>query len=293
MLNDELLGQFQKYDPESIVEKLLRIETLEAQIIKQVDISINRALQDSSLIGAQLQIFEKAKTKADEMNVLVSSIIQDDLEEVKKLYREYSDSFFSKYGTASKYVSDMKNWSGRQVKWLNDAVTYWEEKNRWGQSGEDMIPLYIQDAPETNFFTLGMPIKNNDEVIAWGVKMDEKKGYLIGFGADRYEKWNNEFELPHSEVVQYVSDTIPSGMDNTIFHVFNEAAVESNLALVSYNSAGELIWNIVTTVPQKPVGFKFDNDTEELTVFLYSDDEEFNDSEELGYIVIDRTGEVR
>ncbi|MFK7952386.1 MAG: hypothetical protein AB8B73_06035 [Ekhidna sp.] len=293
MLNDELIGQFQKYDPESTVEKLLRIETLEAQIIKQVDFSINQALQDSSLIGAQLEIFEKAKVKADEMNVLVSSIIQDDLEETKKLYREYSDSFFSKYGTSSKYVSDMKIWSGRQVKWLGDAISFWEEKNRWGQSGENLIPLYIQDSPETNFFTLGMPVKEIEEVIVWGVNMEEKKGYLTGFGPDRFEKWNNEFELPESEVVQFVSDTVASGLSNTIFYVFNEAASEKNLTLVNYSTTGELIWNVVTTVPKLPVDFKFDNDTEELTVFLYGVDEQPADSDELGYIVVDRTGEIR
>lgn len=293
MLNAELISQFQKYDPESTVEKLLRIETFEAQIIKGVDISINEALQDSSLIGSQLQIFEKAKVKADEMHVLVNSITQDDLDQAKKLYDEYINSFFSKYGTASKYVSDMKIWSSQQVKWLADAIEFWDEKNMWGQSGENKIPLYIQDAPETNFHTLGMPVKEIEEVIVWGANMETKKGYLIGFGPDRFEKWNLEFELPNSEVIQFVSDTVPSAEGSTSFHVFNEAVQENNLVVVSFTAAGELNWKSITTVPKKPVAYKFDNITQELTIFLYPEEELPLDSDELGYKVIDRTGEVR
>lgn len=293
MLTSELISQFQKYDPQSTVEKLLRIETLEAQIIKQVDISINEALQDSSLIGGQLQIFQNAKVKADEMNVLVSSIIQDDLDETKKLYREYTDSFFSKYGTVSKYVSDMKTWSGRQVNWLDDAIVFWDEKNKWGQSGENLIPLYVQDAPETDFFTLGMPVKEIEEVIVWGANMEAKKGYIIGFGPDRFEKWSNEFDLPSSDVVQYVSDTVSSAIGITNFYVLNESATEDNLAIVSYNSNGELNWSVVTTVAKKPVSYKFNDLTQELTIFLYSEEELPLESDELGYFVIDRTGAIR
>lgn len=293
MLNEELINQFQKYDSESTAEKLLRIETYEAQIIKQVDISINTALQDSSLIGEQLQIFEKAKVMADEMSLLVSSITQDDLDETKKLYEEYSDSFFQKYGTASKYVSDMKIWSSRQVKWLDDAVEFWTEKNRWGISGENTIPLYTQDAPETDFFTLGTPVKDINEVVVWGANMKSKKGYIIGFGPDRYEKWNIEFELPNSDVVQFTSDTIPTGNGSAGFYVFNEAADKNNLAVVSYSVAGEENWQAVTTAIKKPVAYKFNETTQELTIFLYPEEELPLDSDELGYLVIDRTGSVR
>lgn len=293
MLTDELVTQFQKYDPESTVEKLLRIETFEAQIIKQVDFSINKALQDSSLIGSQLQIFEDAKVLADEMSLLVSSITQDDLDEVKKLYKNYSDSFFQKYGTVSKYVSDMKIWSSRQVSWLGDAVGFWTEKNNWGVSGENQIPLYVEEAPETNFFTLGMPIKNADEVVVWGADMEKKLGYLIGFGPDRFEKWNIEYELPKSDVVQFVSDTIPTANGSAGFYIFNEASEENNLAIVNYMVSGELNWKTVFTASKKPVAYKFNSTTQELTIFLYPEEELPLDSDELGYVVIDRTGAVR
>jgi hypothetical protein len=293
MLNDELVSQFQKYDPESTVEKLLRIETYETQIIKQLDISINKALQDSSLIGAQLQIFEKAKVLADEMSVLVSSITQDDLDGVKKLYKNYSDSFFQKYGTASKYVSDMNIWSSRQVEWLGNAIEFWSEKNSWGVSGENMIPLYAEDAPETNFFTLGVPVKKIDEVIVWGANMKDKKGYLIGFGPDRFEKWKLDYKLPNSDVIQFVSDTISTSIGSAGFYVFNEAAEKNNLAVINYSLAGELNWNTVLTVSKKPVAYKFNSTTQELTIFLYPQEELPLDSNELGYKVIDRTGAVR
>lgn len=291
----DLIGQFEQYDPESTVQKLLETETYEAQIIKQVDLQLNPALMDSSLIGPQLAIFKSAKEDAISMNSTVESISSNDLEESKKQYQEYLESFFQTYVTASKYVQDMQEWSRRQVKWLSDAVDYWSEKNRWGIDEKDELkyPLFQQDTPEDGFITMSVPVKKPDEIVVYGANVGASLGYIASFGPDRFLKWKLDFDLPSTKEIQYESDTLPAMSEASSFYIFNAAATKNNLALVSYTMDGVLNWSAVATVSKKPVEFKFDELTQELTVFLYPEEQLPLDSDELGYLVIDRSGKVR
>lgn len=293
---ENLASQFDKYDPESTVEKLLKIEMYEARIIKKIDLQLNPALMDSSLIGSQLAIFEVAYSDAKEMRLLVESITTDDLEVSKKKYKDYIESFFQKYVTASKYVTDMQIWAGRQVDWLGDAVEFWSEKNRWGLSAENeeiKYPLFVQDAPEGGFMTMGIPVKTPDEIIAYGADLNKKKGYVASFGPDRVVKWKLDFDLPGSEAVQYSSDSIPTIEGSESFYIYNNSATENNFVVVSYTPSGQLNWGTLVSISKKPVDFKFDDLTQELTILLYPEEQLPLDSDELGYVVIDRTGNAR
>lgn len=293
---ESLKEQFEKYDPQSTVEKLLKIEMYEARIIKQVDLQLNRALMDSSLIGAQLEIFEAALADAKEMNLLVESISTEDLELSKKKYKAYIESFFQTYVTASKYVLDMQTWSRRHVGWLGDAVEYWTQRNRWGIDSENeeiKYPLYVQDAPEGGFMTMNVPVKTPEEIVAYGADLNAKKGFVASFGADRVVKWKLEFELPGTEIINYESDSIPTIAGSESFYVYNSSIQENNFVVVSYTSSGTLNWGTVVSLNKKPVDFKFDDLTQELTILLYPEEQLPLDSDELGYVVIDRTGNAR
>lgn len=292
----DLMEQFDKYDPESTAEKLLKIEMYEARIIKQVDLQINPALMDSSLIGSQLAVYEVALDDAKNMNLLVESIASDDLEAAKIKYTDYIESFFKKYVTASKYVSDMQVWSRRQVEWLTNSVEFWAERNRWGvdaENEETKYPLFVQDAPESGKMTMGVPVKAPEEIVAYGADLSEKKGYVVSFGPDRLSKWKLEFDLPGSEAVQYESDSLPTISGSESFYIYNTASTENNFVVVSYTPSGQLNWGTVVTVSKKPVDFKFDDLTQELTILLYPEEQLPLDSDELGYVVIDRTGNAR
>jgi hypothetical protein len=293
---ENMASQFDKYDPESTVEKLLKVEMYEARIIKQVDLQLNPALMDSSLIGSQLAIFESAHADAKEMNLLVESITSDDLELAKKKYTDYIESFFQKYVTASKYVTDMQTWSRRQVAWLGESVEFWSEKNRWGvDEGDENLryPLFVQDTPEGGFMTMGVPVKTPKEIIAYGANLGAKRGFVALFGPDRVAKWKLEFNLPGTEAVKYESDSIPTIEGSESFYIYNTAAEENNFVVVSYTPSGQLNWGTVVTISKKPVDFKFDGLTQELTILLYPEEQLPLDSDELGYVVIDRTGNAR
>ncbi|MEP1096567.1 MAG: hypothetical protein ABJG78_15735 [Cyclobacteriaceae bacterium] len=297
-LSQELLALFAKYDPESVVKSLLEVEASEVRIMKMIDLSINEALQDSSLVGAQLEIFQRASAEAEIMNSTVQSIIVEDLAEAKKFYPDYIDSFFQKYGTASKYVADMKIWAGRQRGLMASAAEYWKERNRWGLvwvegEPERKIPLFEQDAPETEFYTIGIPFSSNEEVVVYGANLSSKMGYIYGFDEGRRSKWSLEYELPGTANFQLSSDTVPVAGGSVGFYVLNASVEENNLALVSFNQAGVLNWSTVVTTPKPPVDFKFDEITQELTVLLYPEEDLPLDNGELGYLVIDRTGNAR
>lgn len=295
---EELITQFEKYDPESTVEKLLRMEMHEARVIKQVDLQINPALLDSSLVGSQLEIYTAAKLEVDSLNLLVESILSEDLEEAKKKYPDYIDSFFKSHVTASKYVEEMRTWSRRNKNWIGKSVEYWAERNKWGirqKEGEEekQIPLFVQDSPENGNYTMGVLIETIPEVVIYGGDMEAGKGYVSSFGADRIEQWKIEYDLPGTEAFQYDSDTIPAAQGAICFYVYNKNAAENNFSTVSFTTSGQLKWAVNVTVSKAPVDFKFDDLTQELTILLYPEEDLPLDSDELGYVVIDRTGNAR
>ncbi len=295
---NDLLATFSKYETESTVEKLLLVETFEARVIKLVDLQLNRDLLDSSKIGSQLKIYSEAKANVDTMYSIVSTISTTGLADAKKKYPKYIKSFFSSYGTASKYVEDMKKWSARNKEWLTNSVEYWTEANRWGiiaKEGEEEIkvPLFMTDSIYSNFQILRINKFTIPQVVLYGVNNDSKKGYLGSFGEDRREQWAIEFTLPAADTLVLETDTIPSGNGTTSFYLFDENAAENNLSAISYTDSGTQEWAVNVTVSKKPVDFKFDELTQELTILLYPEEDLPLDSDELGYLVIDRNGNIR
>lgn len=297
-LSQELADLFEKYDPESIAKKLLLTEASEARILKQIDYSLNKALLDSTLVGEQLDIYTSVKADSEEMLLVLGSINTTELTDAKKTYGDYLDSFFQSHGTAGNYVSQMKTWANQQKNWASDAVEYWTERNRWGimtteGQEEKKIPLFIQDAPESEFFTVGMPISTNQEVVVFGTNISEKKGFVFSFDEGRFTKWMLEFELPGDGSFKFATDTVVAPKGSTSFFLLNEAVQENNLAVVSYSNAGALNWSAVVTVAKTPVDYKFDDITQELTILLYPEEDLPLDNGEVGYLVIDKEGNAR
>jgi hypothetical protein len=231
------------------------------------------------------------------MSLVLQSINLEDLDKAKKYYPDYINTFYQKSGTAGNYIAEMKTWVGRQVNWMKNSVDYWSERNKWGivtveGEPEKKISLLVQDAPETEYFTLGAPVFNNEEVIAFGANLSKKKGFIFGFDQGRYSKWSLEYDLPGEEY-RLTADTVPAAAGSLGFYLLNEAVEENNLSVTSFNQAGALNWTIVITVPKAPVDFKFDEITQELTILLYPEEDLPLDNDELGYLVIDRTGNAR
>lgn len=298
-LSQDMLSLFSKYDPESVVEKLLKVEASEVRIMKYSDFSINKVLQDSSQVGGQLDLFTKILAEAEDMDLVLASINNQDLEDAKTTFEDYINSFFQKYGTAGNFVSQMKTWAGRQKGWAKEAVDYWTERNRWGiltieGEADKKVPLYVQDAPESEFFTLGVPIKNNEEAIVYGANLTEKKGFIYAVDQGRYVKWNLEYDLPGDGSYKLKTDTVVAAEGSANFYILNEDVAENNLSVVSYTNEGVLNWNALLTITKDPIDFKFDDITQELTILFYPEEElPLDDENELGYLVIDRTGNVR
>ena len=297
----EMHELFQKYDPTATAEVLLRVETFETRVIKQVDLQINPDLMDSSLVGSQLKIYSEALSNVDSMNSLVETITAEGLQNMKVKYRDYSDSFKKKYVTASKYVEDMKEWSRRNKEWIANSVEYWKERDKWGiiaKEGEEerQIRLEQQDVPKDGFKTIDVLLASIEEVIICGADTDTQKGYIGAFGEDRYEKWTLEFELPGGlDSYTYTYNSLPSPEGLVSFYLYNPNAgeEENNFSAVSFNPSGTLRWAVNLVLPKAPLEFKFDDLTQELTILMYPEEELPLDSDELGYVVIDRTGNAR
>ncbi len=297
-ITNELTSTFDKYDPESTVEKLLLVETFEARVMKNVDLQLNQDLMDSSKIGSQLEIYTLAKANVDTLYDLVNQISIEGLAEAKKNYPDYISSFFQTHGTASKYVEEMKQWSARNKEWITNSVEYWTERNKWGiiakeGEAERKIALFMTDSLYGDFKILRVNKFSIPQVVVYGADITTKKGFVRSFGADRIEQWALEFDLPENDGFLFETDTIPATDGATSFFIYDGNVAENNLSAVCYTDMGTKEWAVSVTVAKKPVDFKFDELTQELTILMYPEEDLPLDSDDLGYIVIDRTGNVR
>ena len=295
---EELITSFDKYDPESAVKKLLTMETYETRVMKNVDLQLNQDLMDSSKIGSQLKIYTEAMENVNVLYSTVNEITIEGLEDAKKKYPEYIDSFFQTHGTASKYVEEIKESSARNKEWITNSVEYWTERNKWGiiakeGEAERKIALFMTDSLYGDFKILRVNKFSIPQAVVYGVDVTEQKGFVRSFGEDRIEQWALEFDLPESDGFLYETDTIPSTDGATSIYLYNGNVVENNLSAVCYTDTGTKEWAVNVTVSRKPVDFKFDDLTQELTILMYPEEQLPLDSDELGYIVIDRTGNVR
>ena len=93
----EIVASFEKYAPNSDVLTLLKVEAFEARVIKNVDLQLNRALMDSTKIGAQLDIYTQAKGNVDTLYTLINSTSIEGLAAAKKNFPDYINSFFSSW----------------------------------------------------------------------------------------------------------------------------------------------------------------------------------------------------
>lgn len=292
----DLSNQFDKYDPESTVKKLLTIEYYEASILKQINEELNPALKDSSLVGSQLAIRKPALEEAQKMKTMVGSIKESDISAEQKKYGDYMNRFPEKYGTASKYVDEMKKWSGDQVTSLQVAVDHWTEQNSWGYDAENedkKYALFVQPSAETNEMTFGVSVSTPAEIIIHGIDKTNGEGYIKSFGPDRMVQWGLEFEVPAFKMDMFETDALPASKSAESFYVYNPEEEKNNFTAVSYSLSGKLNWATTITISKEPVNFKFDELTQELTILLYEEGELPQDSDELGYVVIDRTGNAR
>lgn len=290
---EALVRQFDTYDPGSATLNLMKLEQAEATILANTDPILNPALSDSGNVMAQYTSYKVAKQSAEDLNRHSESMDILAVDEASSLYPAYLGSFESEYGTATNYVSAMKKWSLQKKVAFEDALRYWEGRNNWGITETDSIALFVQESPESGWITRGVPVKDENQVITYGMSVADSVGAVFGFGKDRRGLWRIDFDTPGITSPSLKYDTMASPKGSLSIFVFNEEVDENNLSMLSFTKSGAKNWKAVTTVDRAPVSFKFDDLTQELTVLFYPEGELPLDPDNPGYLVVDYAGNIR
>jgi hypothetical protein len=141
--------------------------------------------------------------------------------------------------------------------------------------------------------------KNQQDVIAVGAQSDTVGIFVAQFGGDRVLSWKHLiqtklWENVINDTATFVYDTLISAAGDFAMYVYVEDSLaESNLLVASFSKQGKLNWTVEARADRKPVYDSYNGDIRQHTIFLYPKEEYPLEGENLGYLVIDRNGEVR
>lgn len=285
-----------KYDARPLPRKLLQAKMNENIIRYMTDTTMNTMLSDSSVIAYQLGIADSILMAMDKIDNLL------DLDEIEIARAEtYYSEFLQVFGGAKglqQYTSNTLAWAGSIRDYWQANRDFWFMRDNWGVTTTDTIPLYMVDSSYHGaFVTKGYLDLPDNEIMTWGFQRDSLIGFVARFGADRSLVWENRFEtelLYMDANYAFETDTLSSDTTQIAFYIYKEmVAGQSNINVVNVDLKGELNWSVNTQSSRKPEYTTYSPEIRETTIFLYPQEQYPLTNGELGYLIINRDGEIR
>jgi hypothetical protein len=295
----ELFQTVEKYNANPTPLLILNSRIFENTYLSLSDTVLNPKYGDSLYVSYQLEISDSLFTLSKLIDS-TTSIALNEVNESEFAYNQFYNDRYEGFENAKKYVAELNAWSKQKQAELEENIAYWEKRNNWGIVENDTIPLKITDISNYSgpykvqrVFNFGP-----SDVFALGVNSDSEKGFVIRFGLDRTAVWEQKFDLPFNPGDSLSSlkiDSLISGASDLAFYYFKDSAEsEKNIVLISLNNeTGDFNWQTSYSVKKKPEYSTYSDPIKQHTVFLYPEDMYPLPNDELGYIVIDRNGEIR
>ncbi len=286
----------QEFDRQSVALEVLRLKRLRNTVLLLSDTTLNRDLLDSSLVVQQVRTSDSIMSSLQDI-VTRSKISSSDLSRADTYYGQYfTDAFDGKAGV-DEFLKDTRTWAQEMMVPWDTIQAFWDLRNNWGLTENDTIHLRrVEEDYMGNYMTNGSLEFPGDTIISWGIKADSLVGFVAKFGPDRRVVWESRFE---SEVIKegkllFYTDTITTSLGEHSFFLYDEeGGEEKDLAVVNFSDQGEIIWSVTATAHKKPEYTVYAPTVQEVTIFLYPQEAYPLPSGELGYLVINRKGEVR
>lgn len=285
-----------KYDAQPLPRKLLQAKMNENIIRYMTDTTMNTMLSDSSVIAYQLGIADSILMAMDKIDNLL------DLDEIEitratAYYSEFLQVFEGAEGL-QQYTSNTLAWVGSIRDYWQANKDFWFMRDNWGVTPTDTIPLHLVDTSyHGTFVTKGYLDLPDNEIMTWGFQRDSLLGFVARFGADRSLIWENRFEtelLYVDATYAFETDTLSSDTTQIAFYIYKEmVAGQPNINVVNVNREGELNWSVNTQSSRKPEYTTYSHEIRETTIFLYPQEQYPLTNGELGYLIINRDGEIR
>ena len=295
-LPESIQGTLSQYDEDGVAARILKTKMKENFVLFYSDTLFNKALLDSTLIANQVKMSDSIVNGLEEILTL-SSVTDDEVVKGGRYYGDYYSSRFEGVKGVQKYLGQVNRWAKRTLTDWKETQAFWDLRNNWGISGNDTIPLRRVDEDFSgNYVTNGFLETPGDSIISWGVKADSLLGYIAKFGPDRKLIWQFRFEsdiLDEEGKRLFESDTLHSGEGELIFYLFNDEKEEADLTVVNTALSGAIKWTATASAKKKPEYSTYSPAIQETIIFLYPQEAYPLPSGELGYITINRNGEVR
>lgn len=300
-LPEAILPMVEKFDPNAAPVRLLKARMLENTYFDITDTIHNSRLGDTSYVDYQVMISDSLADLSGDIKKLTAGLAEDLVEA-----GEYYESFYNdRYGSSeeiAKYASKLNSWAGNKATYWQDQFEFWNKKNSWGLMPADSLPL--SETAENNYdgpYEVWQTYRdrNEQDLIVVGNQKDTTGVFLAGFGGDRKLVWKQLLEsdiwkkkINDSLAISY--DTLISAEEDFAMYVFvDDTLMDKNLLVASFSKGGKKNWVVETRVRKAPVYNTYNAAIRQHTVFLFPKEEYPLKGEDLGYIVIDRNGEVR
>ncbi len=294
---EDLVRLSEKYDPDNGPLDLIKARISENVIINLSDTVINPNWNDSLLIAYHAETSDSIAFHLQVLNEVLPTL-KEKLTQGEKYYGGFYNRRFGELSDAHIYVDELSAWTESQnAKW--DTIgAYWNLMNNWGITEKDTIPLNPVDTTyRGNYFTMGNWSTGDYDIVPYGVKTDSLIGFVARFGADRKVIWEDRFESTLFEGTidqRFEMDTLLLTDEEVTFYFFDPVSTgRHNMTIVSLNFNEKVNWSVSVNAENKPVYNTYSEGIGQHTIFFHPQEAYPLADGRLGYIVIDRNGEVR
>ncbi len=289
-----LLGKLREFGANSLAENLITFKVEELNYLKSKHPSL---LPDSSQLDPLYKAVVKLTTRLDEMSRLIDISERNANEgfQVNPIF------FQSRYVSATQlveYAKERKSFVEVESSWWKKRETELEQRKMWLiPAGGDSIRLSVVDsvANPANFSALH--IADSAGLFVVGLKSEGKDlTFNVAKASGAYTvDWMVKEKLPTPDKgFSFKPKNAGQAPAPEGFHTFflqYPLGGKTHFFITSIDDAGKLLWKASIDLDHPPVSMSFNKMVMETIIYL--EKPEGDPTNNLDYVVIDRTGKVR
>lgn len=293
-VNTAIVDKIRKFEENSVTEKLLRFKVGELNYIAE---ALPAAYPDSSNVD---EMYLKHQQLLDRLSNMLQHISISE-PEMDKAFRSNPAFFESRYVSLEKlkeYISEKKEFIALKHSELSNQMDYWMSRKNWliTDTG-DSISLFVRDSifKSAGYRTLHLLDSGRYQVT--GLKNVEKDLYFFAsqISPAYTSSWMIEEKLPAPDKDFVFSanhmNHAPAPEGYSTFYTYYPVKGKTHLFMTTIDGEGKPLWKISTEIARPPVKISFNKMVMETIVYL--EQPQGDPTNDLAYIVVDRTGKVR
>lgn len=300
---ENILGDIQKYDEQSILKDIIDIKLMDINILKVYAPTLNSRAADKEDMDYQLIIADSLVGKYGELGEVVDKLGARNIDADYEKYSFFFENRMKGRSGLDDFIETKKREVSEQTDYWQSQSDFWLESSSWALMEFGSIPLFTPDSilsyPNDSLRYVTLSTIKDDSLNIYPIGLEfgvKNQGYLASVAKNRDGTWYLTLDLGkmtlEDTTLSVTAQFVPSSPDQYTFYYYSPASTKDNFVIFSVDRSGSQIWRNAMQLEQLPFEIKF-NETVFETIIYIDDPENPPEGGTPQYVVIDRTGKLR